>query len=352
MNKNITNAAIFNWNKSLENKLKKKILIESKSKDLIKIYSKKVKVNIGTSIPKEKIKSVALTPREAMKKYSTFLTDYEKSEMIEYSQIYFISTIPNRHKDPSTFSDSKKYYNIIVNDQIGYRYEILEFIGKGSFGQVLRCFDHKEGQIIALKILKCETDLYQQGLVEANILRYMKENDPEGKSHTVKILNSFFFRMHIMITTEFLSFNLYRFLEINNFRGISMGLIRHFASQLVDALCFLSKHQIIHCDLKPENILLEQLNKSSIKVIDFGSSCFSNEKIYTYIQSRFYRAPEVMLGIPYTTQIDMWSLGCILAELYVGYAIFPGESDSEQMSLIMEINGVPPMEMIKYAPKC
>jgi dual specificity tyrosine-phosphorylation-regulated kinase 2/3/4 len=66
---------------------------------------------------------------------------------------------------------------------------------------------------------------------------------------------------------------------------------------------------IIHCDLKPENVLLRQVNKSAIKVIDLGSACYIDEKIYTYIQSRFYRAPEIMLGIPYNEAIDMWSFG-------------------------------------------
>ena len=83
----------------------------------------------------------------------------------------------------------------------------------------------------------------------------------------------------------------------------------------------------MHCDLKPENIMLKQPNKSGIKVIDYGSSCMHNERIYTYIQSRFYRAPEIILGIPYTSAIDMWSFGCILAELYTGFPLFPGESE-------------------------
>ena len=78
------------------------------------------------------------------------------------------------------------------------------------------------------------------------------------------------------------------------------------------------EHNIVHCDLKPENILLRKINKSGIKIIDFGSGCFEDQKIYTYIQSRFYRAPEIVLGIPYSSAIDMWSFGCILYELYVG----------------------------------
>lgn len=84
----------------------------------------------------------------------------------------------------------------------------------------------------------------------------------------------------------------------------------------------------MHCDLKPENILLKQPDRSAVKVIDFGSSCLEDETRYTYIQSRFYRAPEVILGLPYGTPIDMWSLGCILAELYTGCPIFPGKGFS------------------------
>ncbi len=71
--------------------------------------------------------------------------------------------------------------------------------------------------------------------------------------------------------------------------------------------------------------MMRHANRSIIKVIDFGSSCMTDERVYTYIQSRFYRAPEVILGLQYGTAIDMWSFGCILAELYTGYPLFPGE---------------------------
>lgn len=69
---------------------------------------------------------------------------------------------------------------------------------------------------------------------------------------------------------------------------------------------------VIHCDLKPENILLVHSARSQLKLIDFGSSCLSQSQLYQYIQSRFYRSPEVLLGMPYTTAIDMWSLACIM----------------------------------------
>ena len=128
---------------------------------------------------------------------------------------------------------------------------------------------------------------------------------------------------------------------------MSLSLIRRFAIQILQALKYLKDESIIHCDLKPENILLKSPDKSGIKVIDFGSSCFKDERIYTYIQSRFYRAPEIVLGIPYTTAIDMWSFGCILIELFTGFPIFPGENEMEQLSMIMEVRGIPPDSVLE-----
>ena len=113
----------------------------------------------------------------------------------------------------------------------------------------------------------------------------------------------------------------------------------------------LDRYKIIHCDLKPENIILKCQNRSSLKVIDFGSSCFHEKRIYTYIQSRFYRAPEIMLGISYTTSIDMWSLGCIMVELFTGYPLFPGESEVEQMQCIMEVLGLPSHAVLERATR-
>eukprot|EP00352_Strombidinopsis_acuminata_P002237 CAMPEP_0176386608 /NCGR_PEP_ID=MMETSP0126-20121128/36088_1 /TAXON_ID=141414 ORGANISM="Strombidinopsis acuminatum, Strain SPMC142" /NCGR_SAMPLE_ID=MMETSP0126 /ASSEMBLY_ACC=CAM_ASM_000229 /LENGTH=226 /DNA_ID=CAMNT_0017753675 /DNA_START=1334 /DNA_END=2014 /DNA_ORIENTATION=- len=145
--------------------------------------------------------------------------------------------------------------------------------------------------------------------------------------------------------------NLFEFLKINDFNGFDHNLIRRFVIQLLYALKYLKLFQIIHCDLKPENILLKEPNKSGIKIIDFGSSAFMDERVYTYIQSRFYRAPEIMLGIPYTCAIDMWSLGCIMAELYIGYPIFPGESENDQMSRIIEMRGVPNQKVLSISER-
>lgn len=167
----------------------------------------------------------------------------------------------------------------------------------------------------------------------------------------INFTHSFYFREHLCISTELLDMNLYEFIKFNGFRGFSTKLIRRFTKQMLSSLNLLKQHKVIHCDLKPENILLRHPLHSEIKVIDFGSSCFENEKVYTYIQSRFYRSPEVILGMTYGMPIDMWSLGCILAELYTGVPIFPGENEQEQLACIMEIFGPPEKHLIEKSTR-
>ncbi|RVE56489.1 hypothetical protein OJAV_G00221650 [Oryzias javanicus] len=148
------------------------------------------------------------------------------------------------------------------------------------------------------------------------------------------------------MTFELLSMNLYELIKKNKFQGFSLPLVRKFAHSILQCLDALHKNRIIHCDLKPENILLKQQGRSGIKVIDFGSSCFEHQRVYTYIQSRFYRAPEVILGARYGMPIDMWSLGCILAELLTGYPLLPGEDEADQLACIIELLGMPSQKIL------
>ena len=172
-----------------------------------------------------------------------------------------------------------------------------------------------------------------------------------GGTNIIRLQDHFYFRNHLCITFELMSINLYEFIKKNNFQGVSLGLIRRFGIQMLTALRFMRKQRVIHCDMKPENVLLMHPKKSRIKVIDFGSSCFKDERIYTYIQSRFYRSPEVILGLPYGLGIDVWSFGCILAELYTGYPLFPGENEVEQLACVMEVLGVPPKKIVDGASR-
>lgn len=161
------------------------------------------------------------------------------------------------------------------------------------------------------------------------MLETLRDADPDDKKNVVRIVGSLIFRNHLILMFEMLSINLYEFLKLNNFNGVSIGLVRRFAIQLLVSLHHMREQSIVHCDLKPENILLCHPNKSGVKVIDFGSGTFEKDQYYTYIQSRYYRAPEVMMGIRYSPSIDMWSLGCILYELYAGTPLFTGEDEVE-----------------------
>jgi len=169
-----------------------------------------------------------------------------------------------------------------------------------------------------------------------------------GDAHIVKLTDSFMYRRHQCLVFEKLSYNLYELLRKTQFAGVSLNLIGKFARQLLDALDFLARPdiQIIHCDVKPENVLLKDPTRSYIKLIDFGSSCRAAERMYTYIQSRFYRSPEVILGFPYTVAIDMWSLACVLVEMHTGEPLFSGTDQYDQLVKMIQLKGMPSDDLL------
>jgi len=166
-----------------------------------------------------------------------------------------------------------------------------------------------------------------------------------------RLRDAYVYREHQVLVFDRLAYDLYELLKHEKFCGISLKLVRKFAVQITETLEHLSQYSknglgLIHCDLKPENIMVEVGNKAKVKVIDFGSSCFAGEQGSTYIQSRFYRAPEILIGCPYTTQIDMWSFGCVLFEMYTGRPLFNGKNAEDQLLKIVQLLGAPPVEML------
>ena len=279
--------------------------------------------------------------------------------------------------------DDDNYDYIFTSGELFYgRYKIKERIGKGSFGQVVRAEDIETNREVAIKIIKSKKPFLLQAKTEIELLTHLWEHDPEDQHnvgtyryiviflwlgytcpvatvsnprlflslfiYAVRLLTHFVYRNHQCLVFEMLSLNLYELLKNTQFGGVSLNLIRKFAKQVLKALSFLARDDvdIIHCDLKPENILLRHPKKSGVKVIDFGSSCRSNQRMYSYIQSRFYRSPEVMLGLPYSVAIDMWSLGCILAEMHTGEPLFSGSDQFDQMQKIVKLLGVIPDDML------
>jgi len=256
-----------------------------------------------------------------------------------------------RHNDG--YDDENYDYIIRGGEKFLDRYEIDSLIGKGSFGQVVKAYDHEEQEFVAIKIIKNKKPFLNQAQIEVRILELMNSHDPNSKYYIVKLKSHFTWRNHLCLVMELLSYNLYDLLRNTNFHGVSLNLTRKFAQQLCTALLFLATPElrVIHCDLKPENILLCNPKRSAIKIVDFGSSCQRGQTLYQYIQSRFYRSPEVLLGLPYDLAIDMWSLGCILVEMHTGEPLFSGSDEIDQMNKIVEVLGIPPKVLLDKAHK-
>ncbi|KAF7642659.1 hypothetical protein LDENG_00253480, partial [Lucifuga dentata] len=299
-----------------------------------------------------KPKPAALTPEQAMKQFMSKMSSFEHHEIFSYPEVFFVG--PNAKKRSGVmggannggYDDDQGSYIHVSHDHIAYRYEVLKVIGKGSFGQVVKAFDHKTQAHVALKMVRNEKRFHRQAAEEIRILEHLRKQDKDSTMNVIHMLEHFTFRNHICMTFELLSMNLYELIKKNKFQGFSLPLVRKFAHSILQCLDSLHKNRIIHCDLKPENILLKQQGRSGIKVIDFGSSCYEHQRVYTYIQSRFYRAPEVILGSRYGMPIDMWSLGCILAELLTGYPLLPGEDEADQLACIMELLSVPSQKLL------
>uniref|UniRef100_A0A1I8JCW2 dual-specificity kinase n=1 Tax=Macrostomum lignano TaxID=282301 RepID=A0A1I8JCW2_9PLAT len=325
----------------------------------------------------KKTQRLPMTPNEAIEVHRQHLSAFELEEIRQFDSIWFVGA---RARKVEAVLDSKNNHGYdsengaylkasrptwersimhlkrflkrleVTNDHVAYRYETLETLGRGSFGQVVRAIDHRTGQHVALKILRNCKRFHRQAAVEVQVLDRLRRMNDSGDC-AVQMIDYFTFRGHVCIVFELLSINLYELTKRNNFQGFHLGLVRKFAQPILRCLRLLHSQGIVHCDLKPENILLQAKGQSEVKVIDFGSSCLVNKQMYTYIQSRFYRAPEVILGVPYGPEIDMFSLGCILAELCTGSPLFPGENEQEQLACIMEIKGLPPKGLLERSTR-
>ncbi|KAL7715168.1 Serine/threonine protein kinase ppk15 [Entamoeba marina] len=230
--------------------------------------------------------------------------------------------------------------------QLNSQYRVISLLGQGAFGQVVKCYDEQCHRFVAIKVLKNRGAYMRQAMLEIAIVQLLNDKfDKDGKAHTLRIYDHFIYYNHVCIVTELLGMNLYELLSQKSCKGLSFSLAVNILKQLAESLSVLYRNNIVHCDLKPENILLVD-NTSNIRLIDFGSSCFENSTLYTYIQSRHYRSPEVILGIKYTSGIDMWSFGCIAAELILGIPIFPGSSEYNQLERIIKMIGMPPRDVL------
>lgn len=243
------------------------------------------------------------------------------------------------------WDDPEGYYNVRLGELINGRYHVQQNLGKGMFSSVVRATDSKTGQLVAVKIIRQNDTMRKAGLKEVGILEQLHEADPEDKKHVIKFVRHFDHKGHLCMVFENLSMNLREVLKkFGRDVGLNLKAIRAYAQQIFLGLSLLRKCNILHADLKPDNLLVNE-QRNILKVCDLGSaSPATDNEITPYLVSRFYRAPEIILGIPYDHAIDVWSIGCTLFELYTGKILFTGRNNNQMLRSIMECRG-------KYPPK-
>ncbi|KAF9024197.1 kinase-like protein [Hymenopellis radicata] len=234
-------------------------------------------------------------------------------------------------------ADAEGYYTVILAEQLdGGRYQVYSSLGKD-----------KE---VAIKIIRCQETMYKSGLKEAQILNKLQQADPDDKKHLIRLERTFEHRGHLCLVFENMSMNLREVVKrFGKDVGLNLKAVRAYAHQLFIALSHLKKVGVIHADIKPDNILVNEA-KNVLKLCDLGSaSDASDNEITPYLVSRFYRAPEIILGVPYDAALDVWSAGCTLYELYTGKILLPGRSNNHMVLLMMELKGRFNSKMIKKA---
>ncbi|XP_021175323.2 dual specificity protein kinase CLK1 isoform X2 [Fundulus heteroclitus] len=245
------------------------------------------------------------------------------------------------------------------------RYEILSTLGEGAFGKVVECIDKHRSQRVAVKIVKKFESFCKVARSEIAVLEEINSLDDDNRFACVRMLDWFKHKAHICIVLELLGPSTFEFLRENNFVPFSVEQIRHIAYQIFRAVSFLHRNKLTHTDLKPENILFvscdcdrecnQQMHKKprlpDVKVVDFGAATFDHQHHETLVSTRHYRAPEVILDLGWDQSCDVWSLGCVLMEYYLGQTLFPSHDCREHLAMMEKVLGSIPSHLLKQTRK-
>ena len=261
---------------------------------------------------------------------------------------YDLKVIYDREK--TGFEESKEF-QIVIGSIIAARYQVIEFLGAAAFSKAIQCLDLVTNEMVCLKIIENNKDYVDQSIDEIKLLLYVDCNAEVSSKNLLKMYDFFYHKEHLFIVTELLKDNLYEYSKFNREHEekpyFTIGRLQKIAYQVLIGLEYLVSLNLIHCDLKPENILIKSFSSCEVKIIDLGSTCFIHDHLGSYVQSRSYRAPEVILGCQYDYRVDIWSLGCVLAELYTGNVLFQNESVQGLLARVISICGPIPEEVLK-----
>ncbi|XP_067405040.1 dual specificity protein kinase CLK1 [Emydura macquarii macquarii] len=274
-----------------------------------------------------------------------------------------------RKRSRSVEDDEEGHLICQSGDVLSARYEIIATLGEGAFGKVVECIDHKtEGRHVAVKIVKNVDRYCEAARSEIQVLEHLNASDPNSTYRCVQMLEWFEHHGHICIVFELLGLSTYDFIKENSFLPFRLDHIRKMAYQICRSVNFLHLNKLTHTDLKPENILFVKsdyveeynpklkrdertLKNPDIKVVDFGSATYDDEHHSTLVSTRHYRAPEVILALGWSQPCDVWSIGCILIEYYLGFTVFPTHDSKEHLAMMERILGPLPIHMIQKTRK-
>ena len=266
------------------------------------------------------------------------------------------------------WDDKEGYYQIKIGEAIpeSGRYVVKSIMGKGVFGTVVMAVDTR-GRLmqdgsdepsekqVAVKISRNNHVMASACGREVQFLQKIMQSDPNNKSRCIKMMDHFKYRNHVCIVEELMSLNVRQALKKfgtsgGKTVGLNLDAVRLYARDMFVGLRFFQKNGLIHADIKPDNMLLNE-RKTGVKFCDLGSATLiSDFEITPYLVSRYYRAPEIILGTPKPDYgIDVWAVGCTLYEMATGRVLFPGENNNRMLKLFMDLKGKFPNRFLRSA---
>ncbi|KAJ8352878.1 hypothetical protein SKAU_G00243540 [Synaphobranchus kaupii] len=223
-------------------------------------------------------------------------------------------------------------------------FQKIEKIGEGTYGVVYKAKNKVTGQSVALKKIRLDADT--EG-VPSTAIREISLLKELSHPNIVKLLDVVHTEKKLYLVFEYLNQDLKKYMDSSQPMGLSLPLVQSYVYQLLQGIAFCHSHRVVHRDLKPQNLLLNQAG--DIKLADFGLARAFGVPLRSYtheVVTLWYRAPEILLGCKYySTAVDIWSIGCIFAEMVAKRPLFPGDSEIDQLFRIFKKLGTPDEEV-------
>ncbi|WRT70717.1 uncharacterized protein IL334_007715 [Kwoniella shivajii] len=264
---------------------------------------------------------------------------------------------PGQSNTQPPWDDAEGHYIVKPDDVVGGKYKIVRLLGQGTFGKVVEARHIETRRKVAIKVIRAVQKYRDASKIEIRVLETLKKNDPRNDNKCIHLDDVFDFRNHPCLVSELYGMSVFDFLKQNSFQPFPEKHIQDFARSLLRSVAFLHQLKLVHTDLKPENILLcsnearlqgprvkgakskSILRNTEIRLIDFGSATFESEYHSSVVSTRHYRAPEIILGLPWSYPCDMFSIGCILVEFYTGDALFQTHDNLEHLAMMEVVMG-------------